>query len=72
MTEINTLKFKIFHISSAKNYLSDCGSQFLTGAAGADKGGDSEFTISRLQQEEGANECKIAQIFAFWSKLTCI
>ena len=29
----------------------------------ADKGGGSECTISR--QEEGANECKIAQIFAF-------
>ena len=65
MTEINTLKLKNFHISGGKKYLSDCCFPFPTGAAGADKGAFNECTISWLQQEEGAIECKYAQIFAF-------
>ena len=38
VSEINTLKFKNFHIAGAKNYLSDQGSRFPSGVAGADKG----------------------------------
>ena len=83
MSEINTQKLNIFHISGAKNYLSDCGSQFPTGAADTDKSGDNEATNSRQEkgaagadkrdgnectisrQEKAANECKIAQVFAY-------
>ena len=34
---LNTLKFKMVHVSGAKNFLADRGWRFPTGAAGADK-----------------------------------
>ena len=46
VSEINMLRFKIFHIAGAKNYLSDKGSQFPSGVAGDDKGESSESTKS--------------------------
>ena len=60
VTEINTLKFKVVHISGTKNYLSDCGSRSPTGAAGADKAGSNECTIPRSGADKaGGNECTI-------------
>ena len=44
VSEINSLKFTIFHISGAKNYLADRGSRFLSGGAGDDRGESSEGT----------------------------
>ena len=38
------MRFKIFHIAGARNYLSDRGSRFLSGVAGDDKGESSEST----------------------------
>ena len=44
VSEINTLRFTIFHNAGAKNYLSDRGSRFPSGVAGDDKGESSEST----------------------------
>ena len=38
VSEINELRFTIFHISGMKNYLSDCGSRFPSGVSGDDRG----------------------------------
>ena len=81
MSEINTLMFEVFHISGAKNCLSDCGSLFPTGAADTDKSGNNEGTNSRQEKraadkiggyectssrhENAVNECKVAQVFAY-------
>ena len=40
MSEIGELRFSIFHIPGANNFLSDRGSRFPTGKAGNDKGDD--------------------------------
>ena len=42
VAEIKTLRFKIFHVAGAKNYLSDRGLRFPSGGAGDDKGENSE------------------------------
>jgi hypothetical protein len=44
VSEINSLRFTIFHISGAKNYLADRGSRFPSGGAGDDRGESSEGT----------------------------
>ena len=41
MSEIGELRFSIFHIPGANNFLSDSGSRFPTGKAGNDRGEDS-------------------------------
>ena len=38
VSEINALRFTIFHISGAKDFLSYRGSRFRSGGAGDDKG----------------------------------
>ena len=58
--KFDTLKFKVFHIFCAKNYLSGCGSRLPTGSAGADKAGGNECTIPRSGADKaGGNECTI-------------
>ena len=44
ISEINALRFTIFHIAGAKNGLSDRGSRFTSGGAGYDKGESPEST----------------------------
>ena len=44
VSEISALRFTIFHIAGAKNYLSDRGSRFPSGWAGDDRGESPEST----------------------------
>ena len=40
VSEIGELRFSIFHIPGANNFLSDSGSRFPTGKSGSDRGED--------------------------------
>ena len=56
--EIGELRFTMFHIEGAKNYLADQGSRFPTGGAGNDKG-DGSFGEGDSAKKIGAAGAKI-------------